>query len=282
MRSFLRSPAVVLVLILALPVACIAAANALSLEPPQTQIWFGGWAVGCVVVALLRLPAASSLPKLDETIIDEPANERVIRLGGLLAAVVVDFVALLVAPFWPTTTLLIVAVTIAWVALWSIPQLRRTRVTSTFVIRCGQKAVFTLMSDARNIRQWRHEYESVEMLTPEPIGPGSRFRVRTRLLPESVLFDGVEEIIDYEPDRRFTSWVASGLRPNFDEFTFEVVDGGTRVTQTFDFEYSFTLAVTGALFAQHRKTRRILAARQAGEIRLKQILEGRSSGSTSS
>jgi uncharacterized protein YndB with AHSA1/START domain len=282
MRSVLKAPAVTLVLILALPPACIAAADALGLQPPQTELWFGAWALGCVVVALLRAPGLSSLPKPNETVIDERANERLLRIFALLLAVAIDFVALLVAPFSPTATLLISAAVIGWIAFWSIPRFRRTRLTSSFVIRSSQQAVFTLVSDARNIRQWRHEYQSVEMLTPEPVGPGSRFRVRTRVPPDGAVFDGVEEIIDYEPTRRFTSWVSSGIHPNFDEFTFDVVEDGIRVTQRFDFEHSFTMAVCGTLFAQPSKNRLIMAGRRAGEIQLKQILEGGSSGSTGS
>jgi hypothetical protein len=168
---------------------------------------------------------------------------------------------------------IIVVVGIAWIAIWSIPQFRRTRIISAFAIRCSQKAVFTLMSDARNAPLWRHEYESVELLTPEPIGPGSRFHVRARIPPHGGMFDGVEEIIEYQPPRRFTGRVSSGVQPNFDEFTFDVVEGGTRVTQRFDFEYSFRMAARGALFSQPGKTRLILALRRAAERRLKLILE---------
>jgi Polyketide cyclase / dehydrase and lipid transport len=176
-------------------------------------------------------------------------------------------------PLVLTAALLVVAVAMAWFAVWAIPQFRTTRITSAFVIRCSQESVFTLMSDARNTPLFRHEYESVELMTPEPIGPGSRFHVRARIPPTGRMVDGVEEILDYQPNRRFTGWMASGSRPNFDEFTFEVVDGGTRVTHRFDFEYSFTMAARGALFSQRSKTRLILAMRRASERRLKLILE---------
>jgi hypothetical protein len=221
----------------------------------------------------VRLPAASSFSNLGRPLIDEPETERALRIVEQLAAAMVDIVALIVAPFSPTVSLLILAIAISWIAIWSIPQLRTTRITSSFDIRCGQGAAFTLISDARNLPLWRIEYESVELLTPEPIGPGSRFRERMRVPPKGHLFDAVDQIVDFEPNRRFTYWVSSSMRPNFDEWTFEAVDGGTRVTQRFDFEYSFTRAVMGELFSQPSMTRLILAGRRAGEIRLKQILE---------
>jgi hypothetical protein len=273
MRSFLRSPAVVLFLILALPVACVAEANVLGLQPRPLRIWFWGWALACAVMGMLRLPTASSFPNLGQPAIDEPGTERALRVVEQLAAAMVDIVALIVAPFSPTATLLIVAVAISWIGLWSIPQVRRVRITSSFDIRCDQKAAFTLISDARNLPLWRDEYESVELVTPEPIGPFSRFRERMRVPPDGHLFDAVDQIVDFEPNRRFTYWVSSSVRPNFDEWTFDAVDGGTRVTQRFDFEYSFAIAVMGELFAQRQKNRLIMAGRRAGETRLKQILE---------
>jgi hypothetical protein len=272
MPLFMRSPQAVLVLILALPVASIAIARGLGLPPAQSILWYAGSAAVCIIAATLRLPALSSLPTPGQ-LIDEQATERILGTLEWVAAVVVDIAALLVAMFNQRAALLIVAAAIAWVALWSIPQLRRTRITSSFVIRCSPEAAFTFVSDLRNLPQWRHEVESMELLTPEPIGPGSRFRGRSKVPPDGSVFDGVEEIGEYEPNRRFTTWVSSGLHPNLDEFTFDPVDSGTLMTQRFDFEYSFTKAAVGGLFTAPYSKRLIIASRRSGEMRLKRILE---------
>jgi hypothetical protein len=274
MRVTQRLQAPILLLILALPVISIALAAGLGLRSHTLMRWYYLWFFVCGVPALVfAFLALSQTPKAGSPI-DEAGQERYRTTIGLMSACFIAGLAVLVAvALSPIAALAIVAPAIAWIALWSIPQFRRTRITSAFVIHCSQKAAFTFVSDARNNPLWRLEYQSVELLTPEPIGPGSRFQVRTRTSSKGRVYEAVEEIIGYEPNRRFTSWVSSGLHPNLDECTFDVVDGGTRVTQRFDFEYSFSMAAGGALFAQPRKNRLIMVGRRAGEIRLKQILE---------
>ncbi len=86
--------------------------------------------------------------------------------------------------------------------------------------------------------------------------------------------DGVEEIVDYEPNHRFTARVASGMHYNFDVVTFEEVSSGTLVTHRFEFLHSYSTAVMGATVLFGGSSNRVMKTnRAAAWTRAKQILE---------
>jgi uncharacterized protein YndB with AHSA1/START domain len=49
------------------------------------------------------------------------------------------------------------------------------RVTTTTLIACPPEDVFETLADLRNDTQWNSRVSSAELLSPEPIGPGSQF-----------------------------------------------------------------------------------------------------------
>jgi uncharacterized protein YndB with AHSA1/START domain len=51
------------------------------------------------------------------------------------------------------------------------------RVTTTTRIACPPEKVFDLLADLRNDTQWNSRVSRAELLSPEPIGQGSRFAV---------------------------------------------------------------------------------------------------------
>jgi len=206
----------------------------------------------------------------------KPFNERAVERQLTTTVVgfelVVDSFSLLMALASPVAGLLISAGAAVWLIFWSQSRLRALTLASDYVVLRSPEVVFAFVSDFRNEPRYYPDVESVEMLTAPPVGPGTQFRSRVRL-PDGREAVGVEEIVDYEPNRRFTSRIAATSRANIDAFTFEPVEIGTRVTHRFDFELSLAGAVLGGRFTQSVANRLLTLRRDAGEIRLKQILE---------
>jgi carbon monoxide dehydrogenase subunit G len=206
----------------------------------------------------------------------KPFDERAIERQSTTTVVGFDLVAdsfpFLLAVFSPALALLFSAATAAWVIFWSQSRFRGTTVSSSYVVRRSPDVVFAFIADMRNEPRYHPDVESVEMVTDPPIRPGTQFRSRVRL-PGGREVTGVEEIVDYEPNRRFTSRVAGYGRPNLGEQIFEPTDVGTRVTHRFDMEMSLATAVLGGQLWQLAASRLLKSRRNAGEIRMKKILE---------
>jgi uncharacterized membrane protein len=276
MRTLLRSRPLVHFLILAIPVVAIVygmAAGSRASAAPAFQTasdWFLTVGAGIAVTSV----------GMGWVLRRRPYDERVIwwQLNTFLAGVelMIDSFSFQLAVALPVAGVILIAVPAAWLAVWSIPRFRRTRFVSSFVVQRSPQVVFEFVSDLRNLPRWRTEVESVEMLTPKPIGPGSRFRQRGRV-PKGLEVVGVEQIVDFEPYRRMTSKAEFAL-PNLDEITFEPVGDSTRVTLRFDIELSFSSAATGGRFRQPGRNRQLMSLRNAGAERLKQILEGGKAG----
>jgi uncharacterized membrane protein len=276
MRTILRSPPLIHFLILAIPVVAIIysiAKGSRSADAPAFQIasdWF------------LTIGAAIAVTSVGMgwVLRRRPYDERVVwwQVTTFLAGaeLILDSFSFQLAVALPAAGLIFIAIPAAWLALWSIPRFRRTHVISSLVVQRSPQVVFDYIADLRNLPRWRTEVESVEMLTPKPIGPGSRFRQRGRVL-KGMEVVGVEQIVDFEPYRRMTSRAEFAL-PNLDEITFEPVGDATRVAFRFDVELSFGAAATGDRFRQAGRNRQIMALRNAGAERLKQILEGGEAG----
>ena len=54
-------------------------------------------------------------------------------------------------------------------------RIAQVRVTTRTRIACPPEQVFDTLADLRNDTQWNSRVSSVELLSGEPIGPGSRF-----------------------------------------------------------------------------------------------------------
>ena len=118
----------------------------------------------------------------------------------------------------------------------------------------------------------------MEKVTPGPIGIGTRFSARARM-PASLkigerIFEGTEEIVDFEPNHRLISRTSSGLNSNLDVKTFDAVPNGTLVTHRFDFVHSYPSAVIGTTLLFGPNADRVQRANRADSwARAKQILE---------
>jgi len=146
------------------------------------------------------------------------------------------------------------------------------------VIERDPATVFAFVSNLENEARFQPNVERVEKLTPGPIRAGTQFSARARLpasggIGERV-FDGIDEIVDYEPNHRLTSRTASGSHFNLDVKTFVPVSNRTLVTHRFQAESSYSAAMLGATLRFGPAAIRLLKAnRTVAWTRAKEILE---------
>jgi hypothetical protein len=193
-------------------------------------------------------------------------------LVGASTAFGLGTLAFAVAAGWPVIGLAVAAAGAAWFVLWLPPRFRLMTAECTIVINRGVPPVFAFMSDFRTMVKWDPRCEAVEMLTPEPIGPGTRFAERGRLTGGNPV-SGVDQIIDFEPNRRFSSTSLSGMR-NLDVVTFEAVGQGTRVSRRFVVELQFWMALLGVALFKSSLARETVTNQETAWARAKELLEG--------
>jgi uncharacterized protein YndB with AHSA1/START domain len=274
MRPIPISPLLAYMVILAIPAAAILVTLLTGSQARYQAHWFqlGELIFATAFVVLLAI-AGFMAWSITKNPIDERAEERVARVGVLALLFAIDALAFGQASASPALSLVVTGAGAAWLAVWSSPRLRSTRFTTSYLIRSSPEVVFPFIADKRNLPKWWAEYESVEMLTSEPIGPGSRFRASVRIPPTGRKFVAEVELLEHEPNRCMTSFVSSGLRPNHDEYTFDSVDGATRVTYRFDFEHSLSAAALGGVLLQFVPNALQKSSHERAQARIKQILE---------
>jgi hypothetical protein len=209
-------------------------------------------------------------------VIDERGTERILNVGSFAAALAVGALALLLAITLRPWAFVLLTVGAAWVILWWPALLRTFTLTTSIVIERDPATVFAFWSNCENEPKFWSEVESVNKVTAGPIGPGTRFSARVRLAAwkgREMVFEGTEEILDYQPSTRFTSTVSTALHPNLDVMTFETVPEGTRVTLRFESVRGFTTYLLGGWFRSRPLTEQMRTRRLAAWAKAKQILE---------
>jgi hypothetical protein len=232
---------------------------------------------GAAVAVMIRA-APPDAPSYTD-VIDERENERVMTIAAYAGAVAIGAIALLIAFVSPSVALALLAITALWVVVWWPRWLRTDTIDSSIVVERDPATVFGFVSNMENEPRFYPELQWVKKVTPGPIGAGTEFRARMAVSPGHGLglgpwiFEGVEQIIEYEPNRRLTSRV-NGLHANFGVVTFEPVPNGTRVIHHFEFVSSYSDAVGGSilLFGPSSKRDRI-TRRTAAWARAKEIME---------
>jgi carbon monoxide dehydrogenase subunit G len=106
------------------------------------------------------------------------------------------------------------------------------RIEGEIMINRPVEEVFDFVADVRNEPRYNPRMVRAEMLTPEPVGLGSRFRAEMRTKPRPM--EMTTEFTGYERPRRLaltshlsTMEVRGGL-------TFDPVAGGTRMRWSWD------------------------------------------------
>ena len=262
----------ILLPVLAIPMAASAYLLATRLPSPSVMHALGLFNAGCAAGAVVLFIVLARMELVMKgKMRGEARRERWHPLVMLFAGFLVAQYEVALGITSPALGLVVSGAAIAWVLLWLPPQLRRVKTVTSYVIHRGPEMVFNFVTDLRNSPRWVEGSESDVMLSPEPIGAGSRFQVHGTL--GNTKIEAVEEIVSYEPSRQMSYRLVDRDRPNLATYTFEPVDGGTLFTYRFDYEHSVASAVLGALFRQPRVERRIQARRAGDRVRLAAILE---------
>ena len=91
-----------------------------------------------------------------------------------------------------------------------------------------RSAAFAYISRFDRAVEWDPGVEAGEMLTPEPVGVGSRFRLVARFLGRRIPLD--YEIVEYHPDERIVLRAENRSVRSVDTITFEEDERGTVLT----------------------------------------------------
>ncbi|HLX31966.1 MAG TPA: SRPBCC family protein [Gaiellaceae bacterium] len=116
------------------------------------------------------------------------------------------------------------------------------RVTTKIGIACPPEQLFDTLADIRNETQWNSRVSSAELLSGEPIGPGSRFAMVNGGTPYDVT------ITTY--DRPSALGLEASGKPDLTiAYTFTSTDEGTDLEANFDFRARGILKVLFPLLA---------------------------------
>jgi hypothetical protein len=128
--------------------------------------------------------------------------------------------------------------------------------------------VFDFVADERNEPRYNPRMVRAEMLTPEPVGLGSRFRADMRTRPRPVVT--TTENTGYDRPRRLASTTRLATMDIRGALTFDPVPGGTRM------RWSWDMVPRGLLKLMSPLTARV-GARQVRAIStgLKRLLEAK-------
>jgi len=116
------------------------------------------------------------------------------------------------------------------------------QVTTRTGIACPPEQVFDTLADLRNDTQWNSRVSSAELLSGEPIGPGSHFAI----VNGGTRYDVT--ITTYDRPSRL-GIEASGKPDLTIAYTFTPAGEGTDLESTFDFRPSGVLKVVFPLLA---------------------------------
>ena len=231
-----------------------------------------------VVLARLAPPPSGVGFRAQGELLDETRYDRASNLTAYASVLLVAGVGMFLCLWWLAPALALLAAAAIWAAVWWPDSLRRSNLTTSIVIKREPAAVFAFVSDGRNLLSYWPHYESVELLTPGPIGLRTQFRSRVRFPKgfadnQEHIFEGIEEIVGFEPPTRLATHVKDRPRPHLAVFRFDAVPEGTLLTHSFTFVSSYSSAFLGGEFSGHKATRLMRASRTSGWSRAKEILE---------
>jgi uncharacterized protein YndB with AHSA1/START domain len=127
---------------------------------------------------------------------------------------------------------------------------------ATTRIAAPPSAVIAFIADPVNAPRWMKALEVAELITPGPIGPGSRFREVMTAGGERI--EAICEIVELDPDRRY-AWksVTDGPTTYGGGFTAIPIEGGTELRYE-------GWATTSGEFVQREQAWARQAQREAG------------------
>jgi hypothetical protein len=274
-----KSQPVRVIAFLLVPVIAVGIATAAGWKGQVADWWY--YSVGGLCLAGIVVFVAVGIARERKGVgrADEQVQMQSNDFSALFLAGLIDLLALLFAVSprpHPEVTLITSGIAISWSLVWMPVWMRRIGIRTSVVIDRDPATVFAFVSDFRNEAKYQPTLISVEKITDGPIGPGTQFRSRVQL--PNGLFEGIEEIVDYEPPYRVTSRVANALRQNVGVLTFEAVPEGTRLRYSFRSEITYSGALLLQGLMRWLMTLDMRSRRNAAWARLKQLLESQATG----
>ena len=104
-----------------------------------------------------------------------------------------------------------------------------TKLEASVEIDRPTEEVFAYMTDIENLTQWMSELVEAKQTSEGPVGVGTT--ISAVATPLGRRAESIQEVTEYEPNRKFTFKSTSGPVESKDEYTFESVAGGTKVTR---------------------------------------------------
>jgi uncharacterized membrane protein len=121
----------------------------------------------------------------------------------------------------------------------------------SIVINRPVAEVFDFLSNMENNMKWRTSQQEVTKLSEGPIGVGTTYRMVNHVLGRRLETEA--EVIEYEPNRKYTTRDKSENLPLKAQRIFEAVEGGTRVTLILQADPSGVFKIAAPLFATMAK-----------------------------
>lgn len=104
--------------------------------------------------------------------------------------------------------------------------------------------VFDTVADSRNEPSFNPQMRDVELLTPLPIGAGTRFLARMGKSGNEMLV----QIVDFDPPQRLLTRTTSSMMATSGTLTFSPARGGTVMTWNWQVQPKGWLRALGPLF----------------------------------
>jgi ligand-binding SRPBCC domain-containing protein len=134
------------------------------------------------------------------------------------------------------------------------------------VINRPVEEVFSFLSNFANNSQWEPGILESKQVSPAPMGAGTQLMDVRKVMGRKV--ETTYEVTAYEPNKRFAIKSTSGPVRVKASYSFEPVDGGTRVTDAAEFETSGFFRLLQPIFALTVKKQM-----KANFAKIKQVLE---------
>jgi uncharacterized protein YndB with AHSA1/START domain len=111
-----------------------------------------------------------------------------------------------------------------------------TKLESSVVINRPPEEVFAFVTDPGNMTQWMAELVEGKQTSEGPLGVGTTLSAVAKPLGRRA--ESTQEVVEYEPNSKYAFKSTSGPVASQDNYTFEPVAGGTKLTRVAEAEMS--------------------------------------------
>jgi hypothetical protein len=259
-------------LIVPIGVAIAAAARSgggLQIGQPAPYLWFLAIVTFVVGVSLLSRESRSRTRRSGP---ERPGTRyALVRLEMLACACFVIAEFLLVVTIDRRVGIVFLGLAVIWALIWTPRSTRRVVARTAIELRCSPAAAFDLVSNPNNWHRYLPEFELVEPIHA-PVRVGSLIHGRVHR-DGRIAMEGEEEVIAFEPGRRFGTILREAPGRSTATYELEEVPGGTRLQHTFRSAVSLPAAILGDGLRRRGIMNRMVARRTRTLDRIKRLLE---------